>query len=190
MDILIFTLGLTEVWKNAEIGVVFPTAPGVVAGTFNEAVHRFQNLNIFDNLAAFEAFKEELSDLRGGRPVKYILTVSPVPLTATASGNHVLVATTYSKSVLRSVAGYLADRYDNIDYFPSFEIVTNQANRGAFYENNLRSVRKTGVETVMKVFFAEHALPAVALAKTTTASPRNAQEDLACEEAMLEAFRP
>ncbi|WP_339375331.1 hypothetical protein [Paracoccus yeei] len=34
-----------------------------------------------------------------------LLTVSPVPLAATTTDNQVLVPTTYSKSVLRSVAG-------------------------------------------------------------------------------------
>ncbi|WP_428660504.1 GSCFA domain-containing protein [Reyranella sp.] len=47
--------------------------------------------------------------------VRFLLTVSPVPLKASASQNHVLAATTYSKSVLRAVAGQLADTYDDVD---------------------------------------------------------------------------
>ena len=35
---------------------------------------------------------------------RLVLTVSPVPLAATASGSHVLPATIYSKSVLRAAA--------------------------------------------------------------------------------------
>ena len=88
--------------------------------------------------------------------MRFILTVSPVPLTATASGNHVLPATTYSKSVLRAVAGHLAEHRKGVDYFPSFEIITNQAARGTFFEPNLRSVRNDGVDVVMKTFFANH----------------------------------
>ena len=86
-----------------------------------------------------------------------VMTVSPVPLTGTASGRHVLQATTYSKAVLRAVAGELAQKYDHIDYFPSYEVITNQAARGCFYEENLRSVRREGVEAVMNIFFQERA---------------------------------
>ena len=37
--------------------------------------------------------------------LRILLTVSPVPLTATAGDDHVLLATTYSKSVLRAGRG-------------------------------------------------------------------------------------
>ena len=85
-----------------------------------------------------------------------LLTVSPVPLTATASDKHVLTATTYSKSVLRAVAGELYDRYADIDYFPSYEIVASPWSRGFFYESNMRSVNAGGVSVVMQTFLGEH----------------------------------
>ena len=58
-------------------------------------------------------------------PLRVVLTVSPVPLTATASDRHVLVANTYSKAVLRAVAEELYLESPYIDYVPSFELVTN-----------------------------------------------------------------
>lgn len=194
MDLFIFTLGLTEAWMHAESGTVFPVAPGTIAGQFDPKRHVFKNFRVDEILTAFSEFEAVLSGLRGGSLPRMILTVSPVPLTATASGGHILQATTYSKSVLRVVAGQLATEKPYIDYFPSFEIVTNQAARGTFYESNLRSVRADGVENVMRVFFGEHggAQPAVAAPETTQPAKVTPQEpadnDVQCEEAILEAF--
>lgn len=185
MDVFIFTMGLTETWEVMRNGLCYPSAPGVFAGTYDASAHRFRNLGFSDNLAAFEAFHTELASLRNGRPLRYILTVSPVPLTATASGHHVLSATSYSKSVLRAVAGTLKDQMPELDYFPSYEIITNQSAKSVFYENNLRSVRPDGVETVMKVFFSQH--PRITPSSTTT-PPAPGDEDVQCEDVVLEAF--
>lgn len=188
LDILIFTMGLTETWANDATGLVYPSAPGVFGGTFDADAFSFRNLTSAENIKLFRTFNKELVELRGkkARP-RYLLTVSPVPLTATASGKHVLPSTVYSKSVLRGVAGQLADEMKVVDYFPSFEIITNQAARSAFYEQNLRSVRADGVESVMRVFFAEHPpLQAKSPGKAQTASLD--EEDVQCEEAVLEAF--
>ena len=72
--------------------------------------------------------------------MKFIVTVSPVPLTATASGQHVEVATAGSKAILRAACGRLIEKFRDVDYVPSYEIITSQTARGAFYAPNLRSV--------------------------------------------------
>ncbi len=201
MDVFIFTLGLTEAWIQKASGTVYPTAPGTIAGSFDAAQFAFVNFGFREVLDAFESFRQLVGSLRpeGSRP-KILLSVSPVPLTATASGKHVLQATAYSKSVLRAVAGQLADEYDDIDYFPSFEIITNQAARGQFYEDNLRSVTADGVKAVMAVFFGEHAAvplsttapnartQAPAAAGRVRRRPRPVDNDTQCEEALLEVF--
>jgi arginyl-tRNA synthetase len=51
-----------------------------------------------------------------------LLTVSPIPLEATFTSNNAILANTYSKSTLRIVAEKLKEKFDNVDYFPSFEI--------------------------------------------------------------------
>ncbi len=81
-----------------------------------------------------------------------ILTVSPVPLVATAAGQHALVATTYSKAVLRVAADQVARTCSDVAYFPSFEIITGNYNRGAYFAEDCRSVTEEGVSHVMRVF--------------------------------------
>jgi len=154
MNVFIFTLGLTEAWVDKRTGRVFPTAPGTIAGDFDPDVYEFKNFTYDEIYEDFVEFRDLIC--ARNRELKIILTVSPVPLTATATDNHVLVATTYSKSVLRAVAGSLADTYSNVDYFPSYEMIASPWSKGFFYESNMREVNSGGVAAVMRVFFDQH----------------------------------
>jgi hypothetical protein len=189
LDLLIFTLGLTEMWVHKESGTVYPTAPGTIAGRIDENIYEFKNAQFSNVIDDFNHFQKVLRQIRGGRAFKILITVSPVPLTASASGAHVLNATTFSKSTLRSVAGQLSTNQNHIDYFPAYEIVTNPRLHSTSFSANLRSVREETVENVMRHFFAEH--PAIHDQKTNASKPTQAtrsDEDIQCEEGLLEAF--
>lgn len=151
LDVLVFTLGLTECWMSAEDGAVYPVAPGVAGGSFDPERHLFVNLEVEDVVADMSAFVESLR--RVNPAARVVLTVSPVPLAATAVDRHVLVSTTYSKSVLRVAAESLTRRFAHVHYFPAYEIVTGNFSRGAYFADDLRSVREEGVEHVMSLFF-------------------------------------
>jgi hypothetical protein len=189
MDVFVFTLGLTETWIHKPSGTCFGSAPGTVAGSFDPAIHAFMNLNYTHLMQGFARFVECLQELRDGDVPRIILTVSPVPLTATASGAHVLPATAYSKAVLRAVAGDLAQAHSYVDYFPSYEIVTHPAAHGAFFDTNLRTVRTAGVEAVMRTFFAAHGQGATPSPPLEPSPESGTLEDgVQCEDALLEAF--
>lgn len=106
LDIFVFTMGLTETWSSIKDGTVYPVAPGVSAGSYSEKDHRFLNLTFSDVLGDMQACRDML--LKVNPTARILLTVSPVGLAATATDEHVLTATTYSKSVLRAVAGELS----------------------------------------------------------------------------------
>lgn len=154
MDIFVLTLGLTEFWEDARDGTAFPVCPGVSAGVFQPERHVFRNQSIDEvreDLATF------ISDLRAVNPsVRLIITVSPVPLAATAVDRHVLVSTTYSKAVLRVAAEEMTTRFQNVTYFPSYEIITGAFNRGRYYGPDLREVDEAGVDHVMRLFFLHY----------------------------------
>lgn len=150
VDYFIFTLGLTESWINVESGMVYPMCPGVAGGSFQEEKHQFKNFSVREVVADFEEFLSLLKKVN--TEIKVILTVSPVPLVATATKNHVINATFYSKSVLRVAAQELADKNKDIVYFPSYEIITGNFTRGQYFSEDLRSVKEEGVEHVMRVF--------------------------------------
>ena len=190
-DVFVFTLGLTEAWADRKSGTVFPTAPGVVAGTFDPTQHVFLNFQVDQVVDDLTKVSKRLKRLN--KNIRILLTVSPVPLTATASGMHVAQATTYSKSVLRVAANELAQKFDHIDYFPSYEIITNPIFGGRFFAENLRSVTQAGVQTVMSAFFGAHDGLEIADAPVPEIPSQelmedDADDDLICEEVLLEAF--
>jgi hypothetical protein len=150
-DILVFTLGLTESWFNREHDYEYPMCPGTLAGDFDAGQHEFVNQ---DFPFIRKTLVEALRVVKARNPkIRILLTVSPVPLTATMSGNHVLLATIESKSVLRAVAGALQRQLGFVDYFPSYEIINSPPFRGVFFESNQRSVSQAGVDHVMNCFF-------------------------------------
>lgn len=153
--VFVFTLGLTEVWLNKATGLAYPTCPGTVAGTFNAEEHVFKNLGFSDVLKEMVWIINWWT--RNVNPeIKFLLTVSPVPLAATAEAQHVVTSTTYSKSVLRAVAGELCRQYDCVDYFPSYELVTSHLSKSTVYAANKRDVLPEAVEEIMQCFFAAH----------------------------------
>jgi len=150
LDYFIFTLGLTECWISSIDGAVFPICPGVAGGNFNREIHRFVNLGVEDVFKDMSTFIEKLQSVNP--TARIILTVSPVPLIATAENRHVLVSTSYSKSVLRVACEMLVKKYRTVDYFPAYEIITGSFNRGSYFGPDLRGVTEEGVQHVMRLF--------------------------------------
>lgn len=150
LDVFVFTLGLTECWESLEDGAVFPLCPGVEGGAFDPAKYAFRNQTVTEVVEDMNAFIEAL---RAVNPrAEMIVTVSPVPLMATAAPDeHVLTATTYSKSVLRVAADMLTRQHDFVHYFPSYEIITGPHARGTYYAEDLRNVTEVGVNHVMRL---------------------------------------
>lgn len=198
-NVFVFTMGLTESWADAQTGIEYAACPGTIAGQFDPTQDVFVNHRYADLLADLKA---AVAILRRENPqISVLLTVSPVPLTATASDAHVLLATSHSKSLLRAVASEACDWGDYIDYFPSYEIITSPAYRGMFFAPNLRSVLPKGVDHVMDSFFRDQAarfardasdanLRTAPKPVQTADEPEDVAAELACEEAILNAFAP
>ena len=151
LDVFVFTLGLTECWVSNEDGAVFPLCPGVEGGVFSIEEYSFYNQTVDDVVSDMSLFVEELGVINP--EANLVLTVSPVPLVATAESEaNILSATTYSKSVLRVAADMLVSKYSNVHYFPSYEVITGHYSRGRYFAEDLRSVTEEGVEHVMRLF--------------------------------------
>ena len=195
-EVFVFTFGLTEAWIHKETGTVYPTAPGTIAGNFDSTIFSFKNYRFAEILGDFQNFRARMVNINPN--MRFVITTSPVPLTATASGQHVEVASCYSKSVLRAVCGTLTESFKNVDYFPSYEIITSINNRGIYFENNKRSVSSAGVDTAMALFMKKHGAPAPladagsqgkVVNKSREVEETGWSPDAICEEALLDAFR-
>ncbi|MCC9625469.1 GSCFA domain-containing protein [Thalassospira sp. MA62] len=190
LDVLIFTLGLTEAWIIENSGRTLPVAPGVLAGEFDPAQHTFHNFTHGEILSDLGALCDAITSLRQGKGFKLILTVSPVPLTATYEDQHVLKSTTYSKAVLRVVAEEFARENEFADYFPSFELINNPAAKSEFFESNMRSVRPQAVDVVMSHFLSAY-FPGLKGQTSESQPPVSAlPKSLAadCEEEMIKGY--
>jgi hypothetical protein len=190
-ELLVFTLGQTENWYDKLTGYEFPICPGVKVGRFDPERHIFRNHR-------FDAVKEDLLAAVGlirkiNPELRMLLTVSPVPTTATQSGEHVVVASMQAKSILRAVAADMAHDFDHIDYFPSYELISSTAFRGVFFAANQRTISRQGIAFVMDQFAAGmdlSALPDAPDHSTVThdeAKPAHTRDR--CEEELLDAFK-
>lgn len=131
-DVFLLTLGLTESWFDRDSGIVFNQInPAQLRGIRNRLV--FENATVF---SAYEKMQKALVCLKKHVVnAKVVVTVSPVPLLNTFTGWDIVSANTYSKSTLRVVAQMLADEFDFVDYYPSYEMVVNSQRDFAWGED-------------------------------------------------------
>lgn len=153
-DLVVLTLGLTEVWFDTQSGYHANIVPDLNALRRSD---RFElhELDFDENLKNLDAIFEIIR--RRNSKANYVVTVSPIPLQATFTASDVVVATTRSKSVLRAVAEAFCSRHDNVLYFPSYEIVMHSSPAHA-WRGDRRHVTSAMADHVIKRFRICHGL--------------------------------
>ena len=146
-DVIIITLGLTEVWREVSTGRVQVEIPH--PAVYNPDRFRFEQTRFAENLANLERIH---ALIRSVNDAPIVVTVSPVPLYATFSGEDVTVANSESKSILRAVAGQFSKDHDGVHYFPSFELVMYSMDPGTYMKEDGRHVNEQGVAAIMEHF--------------------------------------
>ena len=121
-DCLMMTPGLIEAWLDRRTGLYMHNPPMHRELLTDRSRWEFEILSYdqceADLLAAIDV-------VRARNPgVKVLVTTSPVPMSATFSGQDVRTANAYSKSVLRAACGAVAMQRPLVDYFPSYESAT------------------------------------------------------------------
>lgn len=121
-SVFVITLGLAEAWYDTSSASYLNNTPGPrVLAAYGD--HFEIHLTDFlQHLQALEDIRETLTASLGDR-LRLIVTVSPVPLEKTFFPQDVITTNLYSKSMLRAVAQEFAAIHENVDYFPSYEIV-------------------------------------------------------------------
>ncbi len=118
-DCLMMTPGLIEAWRDRQTGLYTHEPPTLKAMAALRERWEFEILS----------YEQCLADLLGAidvvrarnREVKVLITTSPVPMSASFSGQDVRIANAYSKAVLRAVCGAATFHRPLVDYFPSYE---------------------------------------------------------------------
>ena len=131
-DTVVITLGLIEAWYDRETGLFLNELPPPKKLKAQKSRFEFKRMNVHD---VEKIVAEMIEKLSNDRRRNIILTVSPVPLQTTFSGGDAVVANAYSKSILRVVVETMSKQFPNVDYFPSYEIVTTAGLRALGPDN-------------------------------------------------------
>jgi hypothetical protein len=120
VDLLIVTLGLTEIWESKKRGIVVAANPCKHYKLPDDFVFRTSKYQ--ENLDNLNFMYDLLKQYNS--KIKILVTVSPISLLQTfRSDVDVITANCESKSILRVVAGEFANKED-VYYFSSYEIAT------------------------------------------------------------------
>ncbi len=123
-EVLIVTLGLTEIWEDAVDGSVICLPAGPYVNEHGDMTrYRFRVSRYHENLENLERCAALLWE--HNPRCRIIVTVSPVHLWATFRQDaDVISASCNSKSTLRAVADEFVSRHERVVYFPAFEMAT------------------------------------------------------------------
>jgi cellulose biosynthesis protein BcsQ len=144
-DVYIVTLGHTETWQDVSTGR-YVWSEKVRQQVANPENIQFRPTDFEDN---YENLRWVCAALRERFPAKkVVLTVSPISLKKTFTDNDLVIANMYSKSVLRAAAGKVADDFDNVLYWPSYELALKMD----LYREDGRHVSQEGIDFIVSNF--------------------------------------
>lgn len=160
-DGFIFTLGLSEVWRDKETNGVFWR--GVPASIFDPEKHELILSSVEENKQNLVTICDCIQQYCGDKPI--IFTLSPIPLQATFRNMSCISADSVSKSVLRVALDLLmSEKKKNVYYWPSFEMIRWVGShvpdslycRGAGTTDDTRHVPQEVVSTIISLFIKNY----------------------------------
>jgi GSCFA family len=151
-DVFFMTLGMAEVFRNNFSGKIACQKPGYAGGAGADET-TFHMSTYEENLENMSRVVEIIGKVRPH--ARIVVTVSPVGLARTFSDQDILTANTEGKSILRAALGALSRKYDNVTYFPSYEIVMSNS-PFSFREDDGRHVNNWVVSKIVNAFKQAH----------------------------------
>jgi hypothetical protein len=151
--VVVVTLGLSEVWEDSETGLVMNRAPVTEMWRAYPNRFRFRVSGCAETLAQLEALHALLSR-HCAEQFRIVVTVSPIPLLATFRDLDIVVANAASKAILRAAVDAWAAERPDVHYFPSYELVLNSDQSGAWMEDR-RHCTPQMIRQVMTYFLNE-----------------------------------
>nr|WP_298102960.1 GSCFA domain-containing protein [uncultured Shinella sp.] len=151
-SVFFLTMGMAEVFINKLTGKVACQKPGYSGGA-GEDETEFYMSSYEENVENMSRVVEIINSINPN--ARIVVTVSPVGLARTFGENDILVANTEGKSILRAALGAVARKFDNVTYFPSYEIVMANA-PSSFRDDDGRHVANWVVSKIVSTFKAAH----------------------------------
>ena len=154
-DLIILTFGLVEIWYDREVGIYLNIPP-----MYNEVRRQPGRYEL--HVLSYEDLRADMIEIfnlifaKGKPGVKILATISPVPLHTTFRDQDCLQANSYSKAVQRAALEEVLGKFDNVHYFPSYEMVALAAPSVAWVDDDFRHVRPETVDRIMRKVIAAY----------------------------------
>ncbi len=158
--VVVVTLGLIETWRSRATGNSFRQIPH--PAIFDDLKPVFHRLTVEEMVADLERIRAVVRDTLGA---ELVVTTSPVPLHATFTALDVRVANTESKSRIRAAVSEFLDRYPDVHYFHSYEMVVTAERQSDYYRDDGRHVHRHAVKYIVSEFLRLFADPELHLAE-------------------------
>jgi len=169
-DVLILTLGLSEVWRNREDKSCYYLIPP--PGILDERYHEHVLLTVDECLSHLDRFYAIVQEKNP--KLRLITTLSPVPLMASYFDRHAVVSDAISKATLRTALHWFCQNHPEVIYFPSYEMAVRTPDWP--YQPDNRHVHPGPVvDRIMRSFMSNYGDPADLPAQATEAKPGAAQ---------------
>ncbi|SKB55604.1 GSCFA domain-containing protein [Dyadobacter psychrophilus] len=139
-DVLVITFGTAFAYRHKQTNQIIGNCHKLPSDRFvKELLHPDQIM------IAYEQLIQKLQSFR--RNLRVILTVSPVRHT-----RDTLPLNQVSKSTLRLVCHRLSEKYKQVEYFPSYEIMMDELRDYRFYEEDLIHPNKLAEDIIFNAF--------------------------------------
>ena len=145
-DIIVLTFGLTEVWQNSSTGAYFRQFP---CDQDMQADFAFKQLTVQEMLDDLDVIYRLISRYTNA---SIILTVSPVPLGATFTNQHVCIANIESKSRIRAAVSEFVSTHHDVHYFHSYELVSTAERLSDFMREDGRHLHRHAADYIIHEF--------------------------------------
>lgn len=120
-DVLIYTLGVAPVFRDRKTHeFIMPRSSSLTSRALAE-LYEFKTSTVAENLDNLEFIHARLREINP--QMRFVITVSPVPLRMTFEQGSAIQADCLSKSTLRVTAHEFVSRHPECIYWPSFEVV-------------------------------------------------------------------
>lgn len=142
--IFIVTLGMSEIWVDRRSGLAVCNAYG---GKIDDHLCEFVDLGVEQSESMIEELVSLIREINPQATV--VFSVSPVPLSRTAKNESVVTANMVSKAKQRVAVDSVCRRFENVHYFPSFELCQGDGER---FDPDGRHVKRETVQYIVESF--------------------------------------
>ena len=161
-NVLVLTFGSAFFWKHKSMNQAVVNCHKQPADLFEKQMSSTKVL--------MEAYTQLMDELKGINPgLQIIVTVSPVRYKRDG-----LVESNRSKARLLMLCEYLSEQFENVHYFPSYELVMDELRDYRFYEKDRVHPNAEAIEYVwnafQQVYFTEACMQVCKQVKQYTSS--------------------